>query len=74
MDPQYGYVPYTYTIDGVEMEGGHGPWNKDWANFSQYPMMDQWPGHERWNSNIHASGSNEAPARKRTGFLYKLHQ
>ena len=56
---EYGYVPYTYTIDGVVMEGGHGPWNKDWANFSQYPLMDQWPGHERWNSNIHAPMSSE---------------
>ncbi len=56
---EYGYVPYTYTIDGVVMEGGHGPWNKDWANFSQYPAMDQWPGHERWNSNIHAPMSSE---------------
>ncbi len=56
---EYGYEPYTYTIDGVVMEGGHGPWNKDWANFSQYPAMDQWPGHERWNSNIHAPMSSE---------------
>jgi endoglucanase len=55
----YDYVPYTFTIDGVVMEGGHGPWNKDWANFSQYPLMEEWPGHERWNSNIHAPLSSE---------------
>ncbi|MCF8225344.1 MAG: Ig-like domain-containing protein [Bacteroidales bacterium] len=55
----YGYDPYTWTIDGVEYEGGHGPWNKDWANFSQYPFMEEWPGHERWNSNIHAPLSSE---------------
>ncbi len=55
----YDYVPYSWTIDGVSYEGGHGPWNKDWANFSMYPMMDQWPGHERWNSNIHAPMSSE---------------
>ncbi|MFC2089700.1 Ig-like domain-containing protein [Bacteroidota bacterium] len=55
----YGYTPYSWTIDGVEYEGGHGPWNKDWANFSMYPLMDEWPGHERWNSNIHAPMSTE---------------
>lgn len=55
----FGYTPYTWTIDGVLYEGGHGPWNKDWANFSQYPFMEQWPGHERWNSNIHAPMSSE---------------
>ncbi|MFN8208357.1 MAG: Ig-like domain-containing protein [Bacteroidales bacterium] len=50
----YGYTPYTWTIDGVSIAGGAGTWNKDWANFSMYPPMDKWPGHERWNSNIHA--------------------
>ncbi|MDA3835019.1 MAG: glycoside hydrolase family 9 protein [Spirochaetales bacterium] len=55
----FGFDPYTWTIDGVEYKGGQGPWNKDWANFSQYPLMDQWPGHERWNSNIHAPMSTE---------------
>lgn len=55
----YGYTPYTYVIDGVSVEGGHGPWNKDWANFSMYPLMHEWPGHERWNSNIHAPMSTE---------------
>lgn len=55
----YGYTPYTWVIDGVSMQGGHGPWNKDWANFSMYPLMEKWPGHERWNSNIHAPLSTE---------------
>lgn len=55
----YDYNPFTYIIDGVETEGGHGPWNKDWANFSQYPVMNNWPGHERWNGNIHAPLSSE---------------
>jgi uncharacterized protein YjdB len=50
----YGSDLYTWTIDGVSIQGGAGTWNKDWANFSMYPLMDQWPGHERWNSNIHA--------------------
>lgn len=55
----YGFDPITWTIDGVVYKGGAGPWNKDWANFSQYPMMNDWPGHERWNSNIHAPLSTE---------------
>ena len=55
----YGFTPYTWVIKGITYEGGHGPWNKDWANFSMYPLMDEWPGHERWNSNIHAPMSSE---------------
>jgi len=55
----YDYNPYKWTIDGVEVSGGHGPWNKDWANFSVQPSMAGWPGHERWNSNIHAPMSSE---------------
>jgi uncharacterized protein YjdB len=55
----FGFTPYTWVIDGVTIQGGHGPWNKDWANFSMYPLMDKWPGHERWNSNIHAPMSAE---------------
>jgi endoglucanase len=55
----YGYNPFTWTIDGIEMQGGAGPWNKDWANFSMYPIIDQWPGHERYNNNIHAPMSTE---------------
>jgi len=41
------------------MTGGAGSWDKDWANFSMYPTMENWPGHERWNSNIHAPLSTE---------------
>ncbi len=55
----YGYTPYTWVIDGVSMQGGAGPWNKDWGNFSRYPTMDKWPGHEAWNSDIHAPMSTE---------------
>ena len=55
----YGYNPITWVIDGVSMQGGAGPWDKDWANFSMYPLMDNWPGHERWNGNIHAPMSSE---------------
>jgi endoglucanase len=62
----YGYTPYTWTIDGVSMQGGHGSWNKDWANFSMYPLMEKWPGHERWNSNIHAPMSTENTVHQNT--------
>jgi endoglucanase len=55
----YDFNPSTWTIDGVEIQGGAGPWNKDWANFSMYPLMHDWPGHERYNNNIHAPMSTE---------------
>lgn len=55
----YGYTPFTWTIDGVSMQGGAGSWDKDWANFSMYPTMENWPGHERWNGNIHSPMSAE---------------
>lgn len=55
----YGFTPYTWVIDGVSIQGGHGPWNKDWANFSVSPLMNEWPGHERWSSNIHAPLATE---------------
>lgn len=66
---EYGYQPYTWTIDGVSMEGGHGSWNKDWANFSMYPLMELWPGHERWNSNIHAPMSSENTVHQNSVFV-----
>lgn len=53
------YNPFTWTIDGVEMEGGAGPWNVHWANFSVYPFMEEWPGHERYNNNIHSPSATE---------------
>jgi len=55
----YGVPAFTWVIDGVSVTGGMGPWDKDWANFSQYPQMTEWPGHERWNSNIHSPMSSE---------------
>ena len=55
----YGTPTFTWNMDGVSVLGGMGPWDKDWANFSQYPIMDLWPGHERWNSNIHSPMSSE---------------
>jgi len=65
----YGYQPFTYTIDDVEMEGGAGPWNKDWANFSVYPLMHEWPGHERYNNNIHAPMSTENTVHQQSVYL-----
>lgn len=65
----YGYEPYKWTIDGVEMEGGQGTWNKDWANFSMYPLMHLWPGHERYNNNIHAPMSTENTIHQQSVYL-----
>ncbi len=55
----FGFTPYTWVIDGVSIQGGHGTWNKDWANFTVSPLMNEWPGHERWSSNIHAPLATE---------------
>ncbi len=65
----YDYNPSTWTIDGVEMQGGAGPWNKDWANFSVYPLMSEWPGHERYNNNIHAPMSTENTVHQQSVYL-----
>ena len=66
-----GFVPYgpwrlsdmtaifTWTIDGIQKQGGMGPWDKHWHNFSLYPLADQWPGHEFWCANIHSPMSAE---------------
>ncbi|MBN2807846.1 MAG: glycoside hydrolase family 9 protein, partial [Prolixibacteraceae bacterium] len=67
---EYGYEPYKWTIDGVEMEGGQGTWNKDWANFSMYPLMNEWPGHERYNNNIHAPMSTENTIHQQSVYLF----
>ena len=55
----YGIPAFTWNMDGVSVLGGGCPWDKDWANFSQFPLMQEWPGHERWNSNIHSPMSSE---------------
>jgi endoglucanase len=65
----YDYNPFTWVIDGVEMDGGAGPWNKDWANFSMYPPMAGWPGHERYNNNIHAPMSTENTVHQQSVYL-----
>lgn len=66
----YGYDPVTYVIDGVSMQGGKGPWNKDWHNFSMYPMVEEWPGHSRYCYNIHAPTSSENTVHQNTVFAH----
>ncbi|MCS6777823.1 MAG: glycoside hydrolase family 9 protein [Chloroherpetonaceae bacterium] len=34
-----------------EKDFGQGPWDVDWANSTVYPVIDRWPGNERWFSN-----------------------
>ncbi len=52
---EYGYDDrYTWEIDGVDIEGGHGPWHFAWFNFTTYPVAATWPGHERLTYNIHS--------------------
>lgn len=59
-------VPFTWTIDGVSVQGGQGPWNKDWQNFSQQPLTAEWPGHERWCSNVHSPMAAEFTVHQNT--------
>lgn len=66
----FGYDPVTYVIDGVEMQGGKGPWNKDWHNFSMYPLVEEWPGHSRYCFNIHAPTSSENTIHQNTVFAH----
>jgi uncharacterized protein YjdB len=65
----YGFNPVTWVVDGVEIQGGAGPWNEHWANFSVHPKMEQWPGHERYNNNIHAPMSTENTVHQQSVFL-----
>ena len=64
----YDYNPFTWIIDGVSMQGGAGPWNKHWHNFTMFPMVENWPGHERWCENIHAPQSSENTIHQNTVF------
>jgi uncharacterized protein YjdB len=66
----FGYDPVTYVIDGVEIQGGKGPWNKDWHNFSMYPLVEEWPGHSRYCFNIHAPTSSENTIHQNTVFAH----
>ena len=44
-----GIVPYGPWVKANAE--GQGPWDHDWANKSAYPVIDQWPGAERWFDN-----------------------
>jgi len=55
---------------------GVGPWDKDWPNKTVYPGIDEWPGNERYFSNLYAPLHSEftihenlAPAAAIFGFL-----
>jgi endoglucanase len=43
-----GVTPYGPWLNGDY--GPLGPWNHMWANQFVYPVIDRWPGHERWFS------------------------
>lgn len=51
----------TYTMpDGLEREGGVGPWNTQWFAFSLLPAaVEDWPGHERFAYNVHSPQTAE---------------
>ncbi|GJM64510.1 hypothetical protein PEDI_50620 [Persicobacter diffluens] len=45
--------------DGIERQGGQGPWSSHWFNFSLTPIVDHWPGHERKVNNVFTPLSSE---------------
>ncbi len=34
-----------------EKDLGQGPWDQAWPHKTVYPVIDQWPGNERWFDN-----------------------
>ncbi len=44
-----GLIPYGPWKKAKDF--GMGPWDSDWANKTVYPVIDQWPGNERWFDN-----------------------
>ncbi len=51
-EDQISSIVQTHTgKDGVERIGGKGPWNEHWHNFSMFPVVHDWPGHERYSNN-----------------------
>jgi hypothetical protein len=52
-----GVIPYGPHIKGKDY--GSGPWDADWDNKSVYPVMDKWPGNERWFDNRNSPTDGE---------------
>jgi endoglucanase len=55
--PHPGIVPYGPWMKNKDL--GMGPWDNDWSNKTTYPVIDQWPGNERWFDNRNAPLSGE---------------
>jgi hypothetical protein len=52
-----GVVPYGPWHKGKDY--GMGPWDNDWSNKTVYPVIDAWPGNERWFDNRNSPLSGE---------------
>jgi hypothetical protein len=52
-----GLIPYGPWKKGKDF--GMGPWDSDWPNKTVYPVIDQWPGNERWFDNRNSPLSAE---------------
>jgi hypothetical protein len=66
----------TWSPRRKEKEAGAGPWDPDWPNPTLYPLIDAWPGSERWSSNRRSPMASEftihqnlGPAAAIFGFL-----
>jgi endoglucanase len=47
--PHPGVIPYGPWKK--EKDLGQGPWDQAWPHKTVYPVIDQWPGNERWFDN-----------------------
>ncbi len=47
--PHPGVIPYGPWRK--EKDLGQGPWDQAWPHKTVYPVIDQWPGNERWFDN-----------------------
>jgi hypothetical protein len=59
-----GVIPYGPWKKGKAL--GQGPWDSDWPNKTVHPVIDQWPGNERWFDNRNCPLSGEFTVHQNT--------
>ncbi|MCY3022807.1 MAG: glycoside hydrolase family 9 protein [Planctomycetota bacterium] len=62
--PHPGVVPYGPWQKSQDL--GAGPWDVNWPNKTVYPVIDQWPGNERWFDNRNCPLSGEFTVHQNT--------
>ena len=64
--PHPGIIPYGPWKK--DRDTGVGPWDKEWANPTLHPGIDEWPGNERWFENRNAPLTSEFTIHQNTVF------